>query len=63
MAGGSFVVPSGASPGNSGGPLCDGEGKVIGIVIGKSPNENLNYSPPIARVLDGEALKARVLRK
>jgi serine protease Do len=48
-----------ASPGNSGGPLLDGEGKVIGIVIGKSPNENLNYSLPIGRVLDGENLKAR----
>jgi serine protease Do len=52
-----------ASPGNSGGPLCDGDGKVIGIVIGKSPNENLNYSLPIARVLDGEAMKARFDQK
>jgi serine protease Do len=48
-----------ASPGNSGGPLCDADGKVVGIVIGKSPNENLNYSLPIARVLDGEPKKAR----
>jgi serine protease Do len=48
-----------ASPGNSGGPLCDADGKVVGIVIGKSPNENLNYSLPIARVLDGEPRKAR----
>ncbi len=52
-----------ASPGNSGGPLCDGDGHVIGIVIGKSPNENLNYSLPIARVLDGEATKARFDQK
>ena len=52
-----------ASPGNSGGPLCDAEGKVIGIVIGKSPNENLNYSMPIGRVLDGEPLKARFDQK
>jgi len=52
-----------ASPGNSGGPLCDADGKVIGIVIGKSPNENLNYSLPISRVLDGEALKARFDQK
>jgi serine protease Do len=43
-----------ASPGNSGGPLLDGDGRVVGIVIGKSPNENLNYSLPINRVLDGE---------
>ena len=48
-----------ASPGNSGGPLLDGDGKVIGIVIGKSPNENLNFSLPIARVLDAEDHKAK----
>lgn len=48
-----------ASPGNSGGPLLDGDGKVIGIVIGKSPNENLNFSLPIARVLDAQDHKAK----
>jgi serine protease Do len=48
-----------ASPGNSGGPLLDSDGKVIGVVIGKSPNENLNYSLPIGRVLDAEHAKAR----
>jgi serine protease Do len=48
-----------ASPGNSGGPLCDVRGNVIGIVIGKSPNENLNYALPIARVLDAPVSKAR----
>jgi len=48
-----------ASPGNSGGPLLDADGKVIGIVIGKSPNENLNYSLPIGRVLDAPAGMAR----
>jgi serine protease Do len=47
-----------ASPGNSGGPLLDQDGKVIGVVIGKSPNENLNYALPIARVLDAPAGKA-----
>ncbi len=41
-----------ASPGNSGGPLLDGSGNVIGIVLRKSPNENLNYSLPVGRVLD-----------
>ncbi len=39
-----------ASPGNSGGPLLDSNGKVIGIVLLKSPNENLNYALPIAEV-------------
>jgi serine protease Do len=51
-----------ASPGNSGGPLCDADGKVIGIVLRKSQNENLNYSLPIARVLDSEQ-KARFDQK
>jgi len=41
-----------ASPGNSGGPLLDSNGNAIGIVLRKSQNENLNYSLPIARVLD-----------
>jgi S1-C subfamily serine protease len=40
-----------ASPGNSGGPLLDKSGKVIGVVLRKSPSENLNYALPIAEVL------------
>lgn len=40
-----------ASPGNSGGPLLDKEGKVIGVVLRKSENENLNYALPISEVL------------
>jgi serine protease Do len=41
-----------ASPGNSGGPLLDEDGNVIGIVLKKSPNENLNYAVPIAEVMN-----------
>lgn len=41
-----------ASPGNSGGPLVDQAGKVVGVVLAKSPNENLNYALPIKLVLD-----------
>lgn len=41
-----------ASPGNSGGPLLDKDGDVIGVVLRKSPNENLNFALPIDRVLD-----------
>lgn len=48
-----------ASPGNSGGPLLDAEGKVIGVVIAKSANENLNYALPIDNVLDAPDSKAR----
>jgi len=44
-----------ASPGNSGGPLLDSQGRVIGIVIGKSDNENLNYAFPIGRMIDAPA--------
>ena len=47
-----------ASPGNSGGPLLDASGKVIGIVIGRSPSENLNYGLPIERVLNASESKA-----
>ena len=40
-----------ASPGNSGGPLLDKDGKLIGVVLMKSANENLNYALPISQVL------------
>jgi serine protease Do len=39
-----------ASPGNSGGPLLDKSGKVIGLVLSKSRNENLNFALPISEV-------------
>ncbi|MGH8184802.1 MAG: trypsin-like peptidase domain-containing protein, partial [Rhodanobacteraceae bacterium] len=48
-----------ASPGNSGGPLLDQNGKVIGIVLMKSPNENLNYALPMSEVLDAPKDLAR----
>jgi hypothetical protein len=41
-----------ASPGNSGGPLLDQDGRVIGVVLMKSANENLNYALPISEVLN-----------
>lgn len=37
-----------ASPGNSGGPLVDGLGRAVGIVIAKTEAENLNYAYPIS---------------
>lgn len=47
-----------ASPGNSGGPLLDTNGKVIGIVLAKSANENLNFALPIHEVLGATSGKA-----
>lgn len=43
-----------ASPGNSGGPLLDGSGRVIGVVLKKSPNENLNVALPISEVMNAK---------
>ncbi|HPM06787.1 MAG TPA: trypsin-like peptidase domain-containing protein [Treponemataceae bacterium] len=39
-----------ASPGNSGGPLINSDGEVIGIITMKSENENLNYALPFSEV-------------
>jgi hypothetical protein len=52
-----------ASPGNSGGPLLDGTGRVIGIVLRKSPNENLNIALPIAEVVKAKDGVAQLDRK
>jgi len=52
-----------ASPGNSGGPLLDQNGKVIGIVLRKSPSENLNYGVPIAEVMNASESVALVQTK
>jgi serine protease Do len=49
-----------ASPGNSGGPLLDSNGKVIGIVLMKSANENLNYALPIRDILAAPEDQANV---
>lgn len=49
-----------ASPGNSGGPLVDSEGRVIGVVLRKSQNENLNFALPISEVLKASDSKAEV---
>ena len=47
-----FSAP--ASPGNSGGPLLNKNGEVIGIIVMKSANENLNYALPISYALSQE---------
>lgn len=43
-----------ASPGNSGGPLINEKGEVLGIITMKSQNENLNYALPIAEAINAE---------
>jgi serine protease Do len=49
-----------ASPGNSGGPLLDNAGRVIGVITAKSPNENLNYALPIAEVIRASDRQATI---
>jgi len=49
-----------ASPGNSGGPLVDERGRVIGVVLRKSPSENLNYALFISQVLNAAPGQARL---
>jgi serine protease Do len=49
-----------ASPGNSGGPLLDNSGKVIGVVLRKSPNENLNFALPIDEVMNAPDRSAEI---
>jgi hypothetical protein len=52
-----------ASPGNSGGPLVDRNGLVIGLVLSKSPAENLNEALPIARLLEAKAGEGRIANR
>ncbi len=52
-----------ASPGNSGGPLLDSHGKVIGVITRKSPNENLNMALPIAEVQKADKDFAEIYQK
>ena len=47
-----------ASPGNSGGPLVDRQGRVIGVVLRKSPSENLNYAVAIQQIESGSSSAA-----
>jgi len=49
-----------ASPGNSGGPLLDHSGKVIGVVLRKSATENLNFAVPFNLVAGAPETEAQV---
>jgi len=52
-----------ASPGNSGGPLLDQTGRVVGIVLRKSSNENLNVALPISEVVEATENRATIHKK
>lgn len=52
-----------ASPGNSGGPLINPRGEVIGIITMKSQNENLNYALPIEEYLNAPEKSALAYMK
>lgn len=39
-----------ASPGNSGGPLVNSRGEVVGVFVMKNNSENLNYALPVAEI-------------
>lgn len=52
-----------ASPGNSGGPLLDEAGTVIGIILQKSANENLNIALPIVEVPNDKTGTAHIYQK
>ena len=56
-----FSAP--ASPGNSGGPLINNRGEVIGVILRKSESENLNYALPITEVLDFKENSAHIFKK
>ncbi|SMF77253.1 S1 family peptidase [Pseudobacteriovorax antillogorgiicola] len=55
-----FSTP--ASPGNSGGPLLTKTGQVIGIIVRKSKNENLNEATPIQEVYNTKGAIIRDLK-
>jgi serine protease Do len=43
-----------ASPGNSGGPLLNEGGRAIGLVLGKSKNENLNTALSVREIINSK---------
>lgn len=47
-----------ASPGNSGGPLVNSKGEVVGIIVMKNNSENLNYALPVSEISETSLEKA-----
>lgn len=51
------------SPGNSGGPLLDKDGKIIGLISRKSENENLNYALPMTVISEFQENTAQLHKR
>jgi hypothetical protein len=47
-----FSAP--VSPGNSGGPLLDKMGNIVGLITRKSKNENLNFALPFSEIMESK---------
>jgi len=52
-----------ASPGNSGGPLVNAKGEVIGVVLRKNATENLNYAIPVSELSNVSDQKAEFVSR
>jgi serine protease Do len=51
------------NPGNSGGPLVNQKGHVVGVVVRRNENENLNYAVPINMLLNLNSKQAHFYEK
>ncbi|MCF8059586.1 MAG: trypsin-like peptidase domain-containing protein [Bacteriovoracaceae bacterium] len=52
-----------ASPGNSGGPLVNSRGEVVGIIVMKNNSENLNYALPVSEIKNASLEKAHFFQR
>lgn len=52
-----------ASPGNSGGPLVNSKGEVVGIVVMKNNSENLNFALPVDEIKNAQEKQAHLFAR
>lgn len=52
-----------ASPGNSGGPLVNSKGEVVGIIVMKNNSENLNFALPVKEISKSSTEKAHFFER